>query len=79
VTGLATNVVDACMVTMGPVMAIFAPSKLMRLDQMAPCSRPSVHRQGQQRNVADFAVNFPISIFLNLVGLPQKHSAHFLN
>jgi hypothetical protein len=35
VTGLATSVVDACMITMGPVMAIFAPSKLMQLDEMA--------------------------------------------
>lgn len=62
---------------------IFSPSKMMQLDGMVRArARHYIDLfkdKGSCEFVQDFAVNFPISIFLDLIGLPQDRSPEFLD
>ncbi|WP_336971120.1 cytochrome P450 [Sphingobium aromaticiconvertens] len=62
---------------------IFSPSKMMQLDEMVRTrARHFIDKfkdKGSCEFVADFAINFPISIFLDLIGLPQERTAQFLD
>ena len=62
---------------------IFAPSKMMQLDELVrKRARLFIDRfkdKGACEFVADFAMRFPITIFLDLIGLPQERSPQFLD
>ncbi len=62
---------------------IFAPSKMMQLDGLVrERARLFIDRfkdKGACEFVADFAMKFPITIFLDLIGLPQDRSPQFLD
>lgn len=61
---------------------VFAPSKMMELDSLVrERARHYIDRfkdKGSCEFVAEFAINFPITIFLDLIGLPQDRRPQFL-
>jgi len=62
---------------------IFAPSKMMQLDglvrERARFYIDKFKDKGSCEFVRDFAVNFPITIFLDLIGLSQERQPEFLD
>jgi cytochrome P450 len=61
---------------------VFAPSQMMKLDAMVRERARHYIDQFKDRGscefVSDFAINFPISIFLDLIDLPQDRRPQFL-
>jgi cytochrome P450 len=61
---------------------IFAASKMMELDKLVRArARTYIDKfkdRGACEFISEFAINFPITIFLDLVGLPQERRPQFL-
>lgn len=62
---------------------IFSPSRMMQLDGLVrERARFYIERfrdKGSCEFVRDFAINFPITVFLDLIGLPQDRAPQFLD
>ncbi len=62
---------------------VFSPSRMMALDglvrERARFYIDQFKAKGRCEFVQDFAVNFPITIFLDLIGLPQDRKPEFLD
>ena len=61
---------------------IYSPSQIMKLDnQVRERAQTFIARfkdRGSCEFVSEFGINFPITIFLDLIGLPQERMAQFL-
>lgn len=61
---------------------VFAPSRMLQLDakvrERARFYIETFKDRGHCEFVSEFAVNFPITIFLDLIGLPQERQPEFL-